>query len=449
MESIVEGRRQRLAEERREWNAQTRRERRAGFSASAGLHVAIAVAAGYWPLREAIATFPAGQFERADPAVFFVDALPPDPSALPGLQPMDPALDNPALRLTGESTSVTIRGFTFDFTKIGERATMLFPFLTPGIALDRFVLRPKAPDQRLHVPAEYVQAAKSPGDVLRPPLELSEGGVQVLVDKSWARRDRLTAFKPLAHIAETHHPNDGKLPALLRGYTEQNGLQPYTDPGIRDLRLWTELQIAADHVEFIGFISRYASEHPSTRATIELLFLLDKIAQASRDALVTLLDTEPYGDLEWTRRANLDALTFVARLRHHFEDVLEAKKLAPRELLGAYYDNVRINILTGILNTTPDGYRASDAHLLLGMIYWRQGRKVEAVRSWRQVALNPDDAYVVANTDMVAEMRAANLRPGQSVSEREIERILAADYGRWISTSIDRLRKFGFRMDQY
>jgi hypothetical protein len=71
------------------------------------------------------------------------------------------------------------------------------------------------------------------------------------------------------------------------------------------------------------------------------------------------------------------------------------------------------------------------------------------VRSWRQVTIDPDDAYILTNTEMMTEMRAAAGRPGAGVSEREIERILAADYGRWIVASIDRLKKFGYRIDGY
>jgi hypothetical protein len=37
-----------------------------------------------------------------------------------------------------------------------------------------------------------------------------------------------------------------------------------------------------------------------------------------------------------------------------------------------------------------------------------------------------------------------------AANEREINRILQADYGRWIVASIDRLKKFGYRrLDQY
>jgi hypothetical protein len=39
------------------------------------------------------------------------------------------------------------------------------------------------------------------------------------------------------------------------------------------------------------------------------------------------------------------------------------------EALRAYYDNVRLTILNGILQTTPMGYRADDAGFLIGSVY--------------------------------------------------------------------------------
>jgi len=384
--------------------------------------------------------------QGADPAVYLVDPLPPPgPPALPGLNPTDPAHDD-ALRPSGAS-SVTIRGFTFDFTKVGGRATILFPFLSPGLSLNQFALQVQPIDDHLRLPPEYAPAGeRASGN--RPPLELSDRAFQAIIDQSWSRRDRWTSFQTIARLAETHNANAGQLPALLRAYTEQDGLQPYSDPGIRDPRLWTELQIAADHVEFVGFISRYTSAHPGSRATIELLFLLDKLMQASRDALVTLLDTDAYVDLAWTRQANLDAMTFVAKLEHHYNDVLEQKGLSRRELLGAHYDTLRLGILNGILSTAPDGYRAADARFLIGAIYWRQGRKADAVRSWRDITMSPKDEYQTTDSDIVAAVLRLGT-PIAPVSETEIERILSADYGRWLSASIDRLKKFGYQMDKY
>ena len=44
------------------------------------------------------------------------------------------------------------------------------------------------------------------------------------------------------------------------------------------------------HGDFIDFVRAFARQHPSSRTTTELLFLLDELAQGSRDVLLTLLD---------------------------------------------------------------------------------------------------------------------------------------------------------------
>jgi hypothetical protein len=158
-------------------------------------------------------------------------------------------------------------------------------------------------------------ARRGQGQNDKPPLTLRAGDLQALVDKAWARRDRWPAFREIARLADASNPDEGDLPALLHGYVDQDGLQPYVDAAVRDPRLWTHLGLAANHVDFIDFISRYASQHPSTRATTELFFLLDKMAQASFDAMVVLLDSDPTTDLIWTRTANREAYDSHIRTR--------------------------------------------------------------------------------------------------------------------------------------
>src|SRR5262249_47137430 len=64
-----------------------------------------------------------------------------DDSAPPGLQPIDPH-DSDDLRPPQGSSTVQAPGFEFDATKIESRAALLFPFLVPGISLERFELAP-------------------------------------------------------------------------------------------------------------------------------------------------------------------------------------------------------------------------------------------------------------------------------------------------------------------
>ena len=213
-------------------------------------------------------------------AVFVV---PPaaDP-ALPGLQVLDTTGDDQIRRGEGSST-VSIPGFTFDIRKIGERATLLFPFLTPGLSLEHFAIAPRREvSDGYRNPFAPASPATPQAGPRRPALVMTSAAMQSLVDQSWSRRDRWSPFQRIMALADRYSADTGKLPALLHEYQAQNGLQPYVDSSMRDPRLWTELGLAADHVRFIGFISRYVTEHRSTRAATELLFLLDKLVQAAR-----------------------------------------------------------------------------------------------------------------------------------------------------------------------
>jgi len=258
-------------------------------------------------------------------------------------------------------------------------------------------------------------------------------------------------------LADTHSADAGKLPALLHEYQAQDGLQPYVDASIRDPRMWTELGLAADHVEFIGFISRYAAEHPSTKATTELLFLLDELAQASLDALVTMLDTVPEEHLNWTRSSNPDAYVFVADLRRHYAAELLKKVLTSGERLSAYYDKVRLGILTSIVKTSPRGYRINDARFLIGSIYWRQGSVGAALRAWRPMTIDAGDAYATSIARILTIVAAetggdrGNVDAAQTTRllTPQIDAVLRAEHGRWIMFSLDRLHQFGFRFDSF
>jgi len=379
-----------------------------------------------------------------------------DDSAPPGLQPIDPN-DADDLRPPHGTSTIDVAGFEFDAAKIESRAALLFPFLTPGLSLERFELAPHV-DARdaFHdpfAPRSDAQAKRS----RKPPLVMTDAALQALVDASWSRRNRWTPFQRVLQLADRHDADAGRLPALLHEYQAQDGLQPYVDAANRDPRMWTELGLAADHVEFIGFISRYAAEHPSTKATTELLFLLDKIAQASLDALVTLLDTVPEEHLEWTRSSNPDAYAFVVDLRRHYTAALLKKGLSTGGRLTEFYDNVRLGVLTGIVRTTPHGYRANDARFLIGQIYFSQGDLGAALRTWRGMTIDATDAYAdsiarILNaiaTETTGDRGDVNMADTMRRLTLQFNAILRAEHGRWIMFSLDRLHQFGYRFDTF
>jgi hypothetical protein len=385
-----------------------------------------------------------------------VFAVPRGDDGPPGLNPIDPG-DAEAIRRSPESSTVSLPEFTLNIEKIGDRATLLFPFLTPGLSLQQFAIASETQMRETFHDPFAPPPPRATGRRGGAPLALSDAALQALLDRSWSRRDRWTPFQQIANLARTHDPDAGRLPALLAAYHRQNGLQPYVDASIRDPRLWTELGLAADHVEFIRFISGFASEHRATKATTELLFLLEQIAQANMDALLTLLDTDPEASLEWTREANRGAYDLIVDLRRHYARQLQRKGLTSTDAVASYYDRVRLDILTGILRTTPHGYRASDARFLIGAIHWRHGQLGDALRTWRGMTVDPSDAHA-ASIGRIVDVLAIEMggdRSGADSAETtrriasQIGSILRADHGRWVMFSLDRLQQFGFHFDTF
>lgn len=418
------------------------------FGSSAIVHILAATL--LWPLLPSrISSRP----HTANAITAFVVA-PAEDSAFPGLNPVKATKDWTP-RHGDRPSAVLIGTFTLDFGNIADHAYLLFPFLTPGLSLEHFTLTPpREVRQRLGNP--FADAHRSPEEgTANRALLLSDRALQSLIDRSWSRRDRWRTFQPIIELAETHSADSGKLPNLLQGYREQNWLQPYADTTTHDPRLWTELTLAATHVNFIGFVRRYASEHPSTKATTELLFLLDKMAQASREALADLLDTDPIADLARTRDANRNAYELIIAIRYHYARELHRRGLTARRALSAHYDSVRLAILTAIVRTTPNGYRASDARFLIGAIYWQQRKTEDALRWWREMTVDPTDSYVIAYSDILHAIRRGDAQPAVDNSQRDqglrqdIKRILDAEHRRWLMFSIDRLRHFGYRFDTF
>ena len=74
-------------------------------------------------------------------SVFVV--APTEDSDFAGLKPIDRPHDDPFIRRGEDSTAVSLGAFTFDIAKIGNRARLLFPFLTPGLSFEHFALAPQ------------------------------------------------------------------------------------------------------------------------------------------------------------------------------------------------------------------------------------------------------------------------------------------------------------------
>jgi hypothetical protein len=419
------------------------------FAASLSLHALVLTAAGWLTFH----TSERAASRRPRPPAVTVFVVPPEDRRFPGLNPVE---DTPDDWIRGDDLPDTLASadFTFEIARIVDRAEVLFPFVFPGLAWEHFILRPER--RVITALANPYASSSAPGrERSRTPLRANAATLQQLVDQSWSRRHRWDAFEPIRGLIEKHDANAGELPVLLQRYCDQNALQLYSDSPMRDPRLWVQLGIVANHTDFIGLIRQYAAEHPSTRATTALLFLLDVLAQGSLEVLLTLLESDPSRDLQWTRRIDPRAHQLLARLRNHYRSELVRRGWTSAEAITVAYESVRLSILDAILRSTPDGYRQSDARFLAGAIYWRQRRIDAAVRSWRGMIVDPADSHVKTYSEVLRALErgagAGNGDAGEVSSplHREIGQILKNHHGRWVMSSYDRLRQFGYRFDTF
>jgi len=401
----------------------------AAFGTSIGLHLALAAWIA-WPFvsKAAVTREPTTE----------VLLLPPNEDLnFPGLKPRDPR--DSAWK--PDPVSLEEPFPVADLPRIAAHYQVLFPFVTPGLAIDAFFPTSGSTPHMVFENPYRRQAGRESASGQK--LELTREALQALVDRSWSRSNRWKAFDPIRELTDAYDAGDERLAQLVGLYREQNALQPYADGTIRDLRLWAQLGLAADHVTFIGFIRRYAAAHPGTKVTTQLLFLLDTIVQANEDALAVLVETDQPGDLQWTRQANARAYLLAQQIQREYARALRRLGLTTRGAVESYHAKVRLQILSGILRTTPDGYRANDARYLIGAILWAQRLRGEAIDAWRSIAPGIDGSFAAA----IGEIRSAVQVPNPD--HRNIDHILRNQHGRWLAFSDERLRRFGYRFDAF
>jgi hypothetical protein len=342
--------------------------------------------------------------------------------------------------------SLRVYGFEFDLRKIRARWRDLFPFVTTPLSFQS-IARAQRGDGGLIFADPAVVPPPLP---LTPPLlSMSDAAIQELADKTWSRRDRWSHFAEYVKLATAYHPDRGRLSSALRAYIQQNALQPYTDTSFPDPRRWAMLALAAEHQDFVEFAVPYVREHPSTRTATELLFLLDQLAQGSRDALVLLIETKPR-QLAWTHEENPQAYLLFDTLHEYYTDAARERGLTSIGAVNRKYEDVRLQLLSTLVRLTPNGYRASDALFLMGAIHWQRGDVTEAVQAWRQMTIVPDDEYVGSYSGILEVLghQPAATAVGP-VDAKRIDAILESEHRKWIDFSFDRLARFGYGFDRY
>jgi hypothetical protein len=178
------------------------------------------------------------------------------------------------------------------------------------------------------------------------------------------------------------------------------------------------------------------------------------MAQASRNMLTTVIDTQPSEQLDWTRKTNRTAFDLFVKIRVFYMRQLEQRGLTSADAITEYVDKVRLAILTGILRTTPADYRANEARYLIGATYWREHKREDALRAWSAMSVDTSDSNVVAYEGILRVIGAHkgthfDVLVNDPALNADIAQVLDAERGRWFVFSFTRLRQFGYNTDTY
>jgi hypothetical protein len=401
----------------------------AAFTTSAVLHLAVAL----W-----LAGLPTPSVIPRDRNVEVVLLPPSEDTVFHGLKPVERS--DPGWRVGDLSGADRLGGSDLD--RIADHVAVLFPFVTPGLDLDAF-FPATARESRLAFENPLIRKRVTQPAPRGARLLLTPPAIQAIVDKSWTRARRWSAFATIRQFCASFDADDPRLATLVASYRDQDALQPYADGRVRDLRLWAQLGLAADHTSFIGFVRDYAVAHPGTKVTTELLLLVDTIAQANEDALAVLIETNQPEDLLWTRQTHPRAYELALQIQRQYAKALRRLELNSRSAIEEYYERGRLGLLTRILATTPNGYRANDVRFLIGSILWKQRKRAEAMRAWRDLDSSSGDVYAI----VIGQLRVA--LETTPPDPRNIDYILKNQQGRWLSFSDERLRRFGYRVDTF
>jgi hypothetical protein len=419
-----------------------------GFAVSIPLHVALLIAA-----RASLSSL---ELPR-----------PPNTIAVPEIRPValtstpqsslsrDPMILNESERsdaIEDGTAHVSLPSFDFDITKIRARRNVLFPFLTADLRfLDHIAREVTLARKRLAGPFQTSAQARS----VKPPLRMSDLVVAGIVDRAWSRKERWRRFSELARFVQSYDADQGRAPELLQTYLNRNILQPFCDYRIvtgpprretiiSDHMLWAMLENASDHADFIDFVHGFATESPSSHSTTELLFILDKLVQGNRDALLRLISVSPEAELQHTSSVNRAAYDLVVALRRQYAQWLNERGLDSAAAIKTRYDDVRLRLLELITRSTPEGYRSGDARFLAGEILFNQGRIADAANEWSKISPDPTDSYVSVYAPLSRVLRASPVP-----DDKAIRRVLDGAQSSWRLFWYERLRQFGYSCDTF
>jgi hypothetical protein len=246
----------------------------------------------------------------------------------------------------------------------------------------------------------------------------------------------------MVRLAERYSGDRGDLAAVFSAYVQQNVPQPYRDWSDPDPVYWITLMLAADDGPLVEFVARYLRRYPTNRVSIELLFLLDASAESSCDVLSRVLRAgTPELPLSVTQVDNPDAFALAVSLATAYRGwIIRQRATVPARCVDS-----RVDILRRIIDTSPDGYGASDARFRLGQMLWTASRRTEAVDWWGGMSEDGRNQHRQAQQALLGAIAegAPESNPGR------LTRILLDEEQRWRDTSAARLDHFGLRPTEF
>jgi hypothetical protein len=171
---------------------------------------------------------------------------------------------------------------------------------------------------------------------------------------------------------------------------------------------------------------------------------MDELAQGNGEVAQAVLGTSVSHDLALTATISPNAARLAANIANDLRAWLASHQHTPSTRASVPPTiSVRLRILSTIVETTPDGYRASDARFLAGEIFFRQGNVEEAMQWWLKMAPRDGDTYGDA-----AKRILTILEPGK-VDVGLLRSVLWRESARWHDVNYARLKQFGYRCDSY
>ena len=368
---------------------------------------------------------------------------PPDSPATPQRREPKAPFEERADEHPPTTLPLTVRNYvsgdelTIDLARIRQRRNDLLPFVTWDL---RLLGERRATDRANGIawPSAFLSSPSASSQA----LELSPGNLQSLIDRAWSRRERWVNLGELVALSNRYDPDRGDLARAFNGYVTQNVPQPYEDWAFPDPVFWITLTLAADDAPLLEFVFEYLKQHPSSRVTTELLFLLDYSAETSCDVLGQVLAVQTGTlPLDVTRRSNPDAYGLASSLSAAYWSWIRRYHVDPTERCIV----ARTAILQRIIESSPQGYGATDARFRLGEMLWNLGRHDEAVRWWRNMTPDERNAYerVARELRGAIEDGAVENRPGR------IDHILTDEERRWRERAGDRIDYFGLEANKF